>query len=103
MIDRGRVRAFEARHSYDPVVRTVLRQWFEEPDEFPRTPLPNRSELVWAYDVERRLSGQAFDPSILEAVVRELKRMGDRDVVTLCSDSAEIEVHRVCRRAVSVS
>ena len=98
ILERGLVRALEARSTYDPQVRTMVRQLLFDSPHFFSLELSGvftRERPLWVYDVERRVRRDVnIAPEMQRAIIDELRRIGDGDVVALCNDAAEISVRR---------
>jgi serine/threonine protein kinase/WD40 repeat protein len=88
-LDNGRVQILYANPAHDPDVQTVIRTLLGD-----SRIVVSRKGPYWIEDlVERVMTDQNVGAEIRGAVVDELRRVGDRDVVALCNDSREIAVH----------
>ena len=92
IVDGGLVKALDARPSYDPELRTKVREAL-------RTSVPElaifRTSPMWVHDVEQQVTKDtALSPDLRRTVIAEIRRIGDRDVVRLCGDSADIVMRR---------
>jgi WD40 repeat protein len=78
------VRVFDSRHAYSPDVRLIVSQLGSDG----RPP----GSGFWPVEdlVDRVRLNASMNPALREAVVDELERFGDRDVVALCHEGRQI-------------
>ena len=99
------LRVLDAEPAYNPDVRAAVTQLLmvrptrERPSvsqtDTERSTGQAPPSAVWVHDIEQQVhSDENLDPAFRRAVIDELRRVGDRDVVALCNDAAKIVVRR---------